>query len=529
MRKTDRRAANHQLSQLSADGSPSLLLALSFPLAPQTRESAQNPAERFRLLMRGALRALVALSAISAIAADQLTTSEFSVFDELNSPSIIDAQATHRRLQLTAKQTADVLCSASMYAEESCNKARSAAERMSPPPQPPGMPGATSPSPPPPPFGPRTESPSPPPAVAVFNPPPPPPASAVTLLMAVSGVNSDYPISQLIALRNIIVDKAGVSTPAVTISSSAGLGGDPSGRRLAEKIGAVTSTAVVLTMTIQPSPENVGQSGTEIIEKLTRSRLDGGLGQTVAEATEIFKDLKLTSRIGMTPDGIQVLFISLAGEEDCLFKEDGVCDDGGPDPKTGGTTSGLCPFGSDQMDCGTRNAPNGAAFLKAQKDLEEEEAALNSDEPAATGQPYIPSYPGEPCFQQRSIHVSGRSPTTDLVAFSPKEWNPNPSPGPSPSPSPSPNQVAFSPKEWPVENHPVTKEARKSLQILQIGCDLSQDDRVSCYSDENAFDSTSAMSNTKRYPKPKPKPEPKPEPKPKPKPKPKPSPNPMQV
>jgi hypothetical protein len=473
MRKTDRRAANHQLSQLSADGSPSLLLALSFPLAPQTRESAQNPAERFRLLMRGALRALVALSAISAIAADQLTTSEFSVFDELNSPSIIDAQATHRRLQLTAKQTADVLCSASMYAEESCNKARSAAERMSPPPQPPGMPGATSPSPPPPPFGPRTESPSPPPAVAVFNPPPPPPASAVTLLMAVSGVNSDYPISQLIALRNIIVDKAGVSTPAVTISSSAGLGGDPSGRRLAEKIGAVTSTAVVLTMTIQPSPENVGQSGTEIIEKLTRSRLDGGLGQTVAEATEIFKDLKLTSRIGMTPDGIQVLFISLAGEEDCLFKEDGVCDDGGPDPKTGGTTSGLCPFGSDQMDCGTRNAPNGAAFLKAQKDLEEEEAALNSDEPAATGQPYIPSYPGEPCFQQRSIHVSGRSPTTDMIAFSPKEW--------------------------PVETHPVTKEARKTLQILQIGCELSQDDHASCYSDANAFDATSAKSNTKRY------------------------------
>eukprot|EP00964_Phaeocystis_antarctica_P089327 scaffold56977_cov21-Phaeocystis_antarctica.AAC.1 len=32
-----------------------------------------------------------------------------------------------------------------------------------------------------------------------------------------------------------------------------------------------------------------------------------------------------------------------------------------------------------------------------------------------TGQPYIPSYKGEPCFQQRSIHVSGRSPTTDLV------------------------------------------------------------------------------------------------------------------
>ena len=160
----------------------------------------------------------------------------------------------------------------------------------------------------------------------------------------------------------------------------------------------------------------------------------------------------------------------------------------------------------------------------------EKPALLVVPEPQ-TGQPYIPSYPGEPCFQQRSIHVSGRSPTTDLVAFSPKEWNPNPSPGPSPSPSPSPspNQVAFSPKEWPVENHPVTKEARKSLQILQIGCDLSQDDRVSCYSDENAFDSTSAMSNTKRYPKPKPKPEPKPEPKPKPKPKPKPSPNPMQV
>ena len=117
--------------------------------------------------------------------------------------------------------------------------------------------------------------------------------------------------------------------------------------------------------------------------------------------------------------------------------------------------------------------PAGAAYLKTQKDLEDEEAALNADDPApATGQPYIPSYPGEPCFQQRSIHVSGRSPTTDLIAFSPKEW--------------------------PVETHPVTKEERKTLQILQIGCELSQDDHAACYSDPNSFDVLSAKSNTKR-------------------------------
>ena len=102
----------------------------------------------------------------------------------------------------------------------------------------------------------------------------------------------------------------------------------------------------------------------------------------------------------------------------------------------------------------------------------EKPALLVVPEPQ-TGQPYIPSYPGEPCFQQRSIHVSGRSPTTDMIAFSPKEW--------------------------PVETHPVTKEARKTLQILQIGCELSQDDHASCYSDANAFDATSAKSNTKRY------------------------------
>merc|ERR1719424_1291389 len=137
------------------------------------------------------------------------------------------------------------------------------------------------------------------------------------------------------------------------------------------------------------------------------------------------------------------------------------------------------------MDCGTRNAPSGAAFLKILKDIADDEAALkpyipgqpytpSAPEPdMQTGQPYIPSYLGEPCFQQRSIHVSGRSPTTDLIAFSPKEW--------------------------PVESHPVTKEARKTLQILQIGCELSQDDHASCYSDTKAFDATSAKSNTKRY------------------------------
>ena len=94
--------------------------------------------------MTRALRNLVALSAVSAIAA-QLTTG-FSFADEANSPSIIDAHAMHRRLQLTAAQTADVLCSASMYAEESCNKARAAAEAASPPPRPPGT---AAPSPPP--------------------------------------------------------------------------------------------------------------------------------------------------------------------------------------------------------------------------------------------------------------------------------------------------------------------------------------------------------------------------------------------
>ena len=413
--------------------------------------------------MTGALRALVALSAVSAIAA-QLTT-DFSAFDDSNSVDLVDAHATHRRLMLTAKQTADVLCSASMYAEESCNKARSAAERVSPPSRPPG---AAAPPPPPPPFGPRTESPSPPPAIQVFNPPPPPPVGPVTLLIAVSGKSSDYGMPMLVAVRDKVVVAAGVQTPSVTISASAGLG-DASGRRLAEKFGATSASAVVLTLTIQPTPVLTGST---IMENLARARVDGGLGKTVGDASQAFTDLKPQSTPGA---GIVVLYISLAGEDDCMFKEDGVCDDGGPDPKTGGATSGLCPFGSDQMDCGTRNAPSGAAFLKAQKDIEDEEAALNAPsapEPS-TGQPYIPSYPGEPCFQQRSIHVSGRSPTTDLIAFSPNEW--------------------------PVETHPVTKEARKTLQILQIGCELSQDDHASCYSDTKAFDATSAKSNTKRY------------------------------
>ena len=229
----------------------------------------------------------------------------------------------------------------------------------------------------------------------------------------------------------------------------------------------MTSTAVVLTLTIQPSAT---VPGTKVLENLSRSQVDGGLGNKPADTSKVFETIRHST---LGNQAMQVLFVSAAGEDDCAFKEDGVCDDGGPDPNTGLATSGLCPFGSDEKDCGTRNAPAGAAYLKTQKDLEDEEAALNADDPApATGQPYIPSYPGEPCFQQRSIHVSGRSPTTDLIAFSPKEW--------------------------PVETHPVTKEERKTLQILQIGCELSQDDHAACYSDPNSFDVHSAKSNTKR-------------------------------
>ena len=178
--------------------------------------------------MTRALRALVALSSIWAIAAQ--LTADFSVFDESNSPSIIDVEATHRRLQLTAKQTADVICSASMYAEESCNRARSAAEAVSPPSRPPG---AAAPPPPPPPFGPRTESPSPPPAIQVFNPPPPPPVGPVTLLLGVTWDSYDYGTPMLIRVRDVVAAAAGVSQDAVTTSASAGLGNDETGRRLA--------------------------------------------------------------------------------------------------------------------------------------------------------------------------------------------------------------------------------------------------------------------------------------------------------
>lgn len=286
--------------------------------------------------------------------------------------------------------------------------------------------------------------------------------------MAVNGESNDYHVSVLVDVRNRVAIAAGVTNEAVTISASGGLDAT-SGRRLAEKFGSLTSTAVVLTLTIQPSAT---VSGTKILENLSRSQVDGGLGRTVAEVSKVFETIRHSS---LGNQGMQVLFVSAAGEEDCPFKEDGVCDDGGPDPNTGLATSGLCPFGSDEKDCGTRNAPAGAAYLKTQKDIEDEEAALNApDDPApATGQPFIPSYPGEPCFQQRSIHVSGRSPTTDLIAFSPKEW--------------------------PVETHPVTKEERKTLQILQIGCELSQDDHTACYTDPNSFDVNSAKSNTKRY------------------------------
>ena len=296
-----------------------------------------------------------------------------------------------------------------------------------------------------------------------------------------------------------------------------------------------TASAVVLTLTIQPS---LSLTGSIIVDNLARSPDNGGLGESVDQATVTFASI-----------GITVLYVSLAREDDCPFRGDDVCDDGGPDPKTGAATSGVCPFGSDQMDCGTRNAPSGAAFLKILEAAAEEEAATSApakevtlvlmaggtveeygakaaavkaslreelqcslpaceltvtvaagsviltvvatdfaagasqvesavvalqtkpldlmssvlgvtiqEAPAApsvvdvqvqvlppaqrsapqTGQPYIPSYPGEPCFQQRSIHVSGRSPTTDLVAFSPNP-NPNPNPSPSPNPNPRPN------------------------------------------------------------------------------------------
>ena len=58
--------------------------------------------------------------------------------------------------------------------------------------------------------------------------------------------------------------------------------------------------------------------------------------------------------------------------------------------------------------------------------------------------------------------------------------------------------IAFSPKMWPVEQHPITKEHRKRLAVLQNGCELTNDDYSACY-DSAAFDYKTAKSNTKKF------------------------------
>ena len=64
--------------------------------------------------------------------------------------------------------------------------------------------------------------------------------------------------------------------------------------------------------------------------------------------------------------------------------------------------------------------------------------------------------------------------------------------------SPTTDVIAFSPKMWPVEQHPITKEHRKRLAVLQNGCELTNDDYSACY-DSAAFDYKTAKSNTKKF------------------------------
>ena len=109
----------------------------------------------------------------------------------------------------------------------------------------------------------------------------------MTLLLGVAWDSYDYDTAMLISVRDVVGAAAGVSQDAVTISASAGLGNDPNtARRLAVAYGTTkTASAVVLTLTIQPS-RNL--TGSIIVDNLARSPDNGGLGETVDQATTTF-------------------------------------------------------------------------------------------------------------------------------------------------------------------------------------------------------------------------------------------------
>lgn len=265
--------------------------------------------------------------------------------------------------------------------------------------------------------------------------------------MTVGGSISAYTTEKLSQIQQAIADAAKVSKDSVTVSASAGM--DSQRRRL-----SVSTTAVVIAATIFPS-------GSMTTATVKANLIAANIGTTPGETNVAF------AAMGVGVLAVQTVMVSEMS--DCPSKNDGHCDDGGP-----GSEYDLCPFGTDYSDCGNRNAVDGAAYFKAVKEKEDALIAVQNAnyETASVGQPYLPSFPGEPCYQMRSIHVSGRSPTTDVIAFSPKYW--------------------------PVEQHPVTKEDRQRLAVLQSGCELSHDDYTTCYS-TNAFDASSPNSNTKKY------------------------------
>jgi hypothetical protein len=223
---------------------------------------------------------------------------------------------------------------------------------------------------------------------------------------------------------------------------------------------SISPGSVILTVTIVVPYTTTGNA--------VKSALTGGLGTSLAAQSTAF-----SAAAGVT---ISVEASSVSGNDDSCsvggrsYAMDSSCDDGGF-----GSSFSDCECGTDFSDCGTRT-PNECAVIAAAKLAAMMPPSPPYVEPVATtddadeGAP--PSFPGEACYQHRSIHVSGRSPTTDLIAFSPKMW--------------------------PVEMNPVTKEHRMRLAVLENGCELTHDDYSTCY-EASAFNFQSAKSPTRKY------------------------------
>lgn len=295
-------------------------------------------------------------------------------------------EQARRRLQLPPAQYAQRVCQSAAESATACAYAKAAAAQ---PVAPPPAPGFIAPPPSPPPLDSSLED-----QIwdSLGKPPPPPPPDVISLQLNITD-DGTFTAARLELVKTEIARAAGVSDLTVRVTTPAVDAG--SRRRLSTP--PIVLDAMIVAWDV---------SSSVIKANLERNPCDGvvidcgGLGTSAAVASQ-----------ALQATGVTVVAMRLIqNRDDCPGKTfDNSCDDGGA-----GSSYALCACGTDNSDCAPRTAQdcveadaNKAAIAAAQA-----AAAAAYVAPDYTPEPVEPAagptFEGEACYQQRSIHVSGR-------------------------------------------------------------------------------------------------------------------------